>query len=71
MDWIKVTPETMPEEGQGVILTYVDSNGHKYIEIDALFEDGKFKVYSEVWTCYVEKGDRATHWIPYPEHAEN
>lgn len=71
MDWVKVMPETMPKEGQGVILTYIDSAGKKYIEVDALFENGKFKAYSEAWDMYIERDDKVTHWMPLPEPADD
>lgn len=76
MDWIKVTPETMPPKGKRLILTSENPDGSKTIDI-------------AVW-CVEEKGwllllpgfhpstladskteFTITHWMPYPEPAED
>lgn len=71
MDWIKVTPETMPNERQYVLVTYIDCTGEKCVDPDCLFEDGKFKRYDFRWEEYEETDDIVTHWMPLPEPAED
>lgn len=77
MEWIKVTPETIPPEGELVLVTvhgqqlhdvwgnvYYDRDLEHWVEAsctlnpddDRLVDDGGLKV---------------THWMPYPEPAED
>lgn len=73
MDWIKVTPETMPPEGQKVIATTV-WRGKKQVEFELYRKDGEWWQDYENWDgggscCYL--GGDVTHWMPYPGPAED
>jgi Protein of unknown function (DUF551) len=57
--WIKITPETMPEEGKWVLTysnAYVDS-----FQFSVLWWDRK-----EWRDCYGDSGYQPTHYMPIP-----
>ena len=68
MDWIKVTPETMPPDGSWVLVTSVWS-GEKSVEY-AQYENGEFL--GEAEGCMGDRWeiDGVTHWMPMPEPAK-
>lgn len=69
MDWIKVTPETMPEEEQYVLVTAI-WKGEKYVTY-AQYTNGHFL--SDIIDIFAanEEIDNVTHWMPYPKPAED
>lgn len=72
MDWIKVTPETMPKEGQRVNVTYSYHGGEGQVAGEFFREHGEWIVpFGE--NGYEIAGEEydVTHWCPYPEPAED
>lgn len=73
MNWIKVTPETMPPEMDEVFVTVEDENGKRYVMSDCRYNPQ----YGWEWQqepCYeywVDVSDKVTHWMPYPKPAED
>ena len=81
MDWIKVTPETMPPIGVYVLVTAIyNRTGERRVIGETAYE--------EYWTGYGNKwfgpvgsqndywpleneGYTVTHWMSYPEPAED
>lgn len=85
MDWIKVTPETMPPDMEPVIVT-VEEGGKKYTIADVRYNpDCGWMVLSDCSgsccsTLKEVKEDgywewigncKVTHWMPYPDPAED
>ena len=77
MDWIKVTPETMPPDMEPVIATIQDKrDGERETCSDVRYnsECKKWEVLMECYTGYWDEfGEfiEVTHWMPYPEPAED
>lgn len=73
MNWIKVTPETMPPENERVFATLVDCENNKEVEVVKLSVGGDY------WLCMmygalparISDGIKVTHWMPYPKPAED
>lgn len=72
MDWIKVTPDTMPPEGEEVLVT-VDNYGYSKETLGG----ATYTEYSG-WMvlCGSDEGaepiyGKVTHWMPYPAPAED
>lgn len=74
MDWIKVTPETMPKENETVFVTikYDDS------EVVVVWADVRWnknagwEYLTNSWEDIWGKVDgEVTHWMKYPEPAED
>lgn len=74
MDWIKVTPDTMPPDMETVIVTILQSNGEKIVcpfaryiaqnkEWYWAFNDEFYSGVSGDWII--------THWMPYLTPAED
>ena len=86
MDWIKVTPETMPPDMEPVMVTlmFSDADG-KFVWADARYNGVKWEylsnswdnVWSDIdglacgWASGRFAGSKVTHWMPYPEPAED
>lgn len=85
MDWIKVTPETMPKDMEPVIVT-VEESGKRYTIADARYnQDCGWQALFDCSGSFCEtiaeaKKDgywdglgncKVTHWMPYPDHAED
>lgn len=73
MAWIKVTPETMPLEGEAVIVTIrYDDSDKRVVWADVRWrEDVGWEYLSNSWDSIWSQVDGAvTHWMPYPEPAE-
>lgn len=73
MDWIKVTPDTMPPDMERVIVTVVGPLG-KYIMKDIFFDKsaGLWGYEDEAgYNIYLNYTLNITHWMPYPEPAED
>lgn len=73
MDWIKVAPETMPPDGQEVIATVIWRN-EKRIEFGLYREDNEWRQDYDGMDgggteYYLD--NEVTHWMPYPEPAED
>lgn len=78
MDWIKVT-DRLPEEGQRVIVTRVpmlNMSGSKMVDCGDCgdwieYQNGRFMRFSYEWDEWSDITDSVTHWMPYPEPAED
>lgn len=81
MDWIKVTPERMqldgeqmPFPGEMVFVTAEESDGIRHTICNC-----RYNPYKKRWEEYAnaspewwkEVGGTVTHWMPYPEPAED
>lgn len=68
MDWIKVTPETMPPDMEKVLLTFNgETTTGRYNKDTGYIEHLQYTGgYSEF---YPQSG--VTHWMPLPEPAED
>lgn len=74
MHWIKVTPETMPPDKGMVLVTVKDVSGQKWVESDICWneKEGKWQHWhSDGFWENLLLGDEVTHWMPYPEPAED
>lgn len=78
MDWIKVTPETMPKNGQHVIATIFRIDGKKDVEPFVRHYNGQWEIieYDSIYwqPIRLDGTDRyleVTHWMPYPDPAED
>ncbi len=74
MDWIKATPQTMPPDGQDVIVT-INGKVKKHIVFGVYRKNGKWRADYEfdeddIYVHYYSD-DEVTHWMPYPEPAED
>lgn len=68
--WIRVT-ERLPEEGQRVIVTQV-SRGYKHVCSDLVRYTGRrFMFVFDDWLSRYDITNEVTHWMPYPEPAED
>ena len=73
MDWIKVTPETMPPDMEPVMVTlmFSDADG-KFVWADARYNGVKWEYLSNSWdNVWSDIDGEVTHWMPYPEPAED
>lgn len=75
MDWIKVTPETMPPDNELVFVTCKNRYGKRYVLHDIVYSAeyscwkwGKEKYRNDYWPTLT---DEVTHWMPYPDPAED
>lgn len=83
MDWIKVTPETIPPDMEPVIVTafhqgrvegekernkdvFTDVRWNKMLQA---FEIKEWNICQYEWTTWHDL--KVTHWMPYPEPAED
>lgn len=76
MNWIKVTPETMPSKGERVILTTINQDGSKTTDVATWFgEENGWKILLLGYhSCTLADGGYSftiTHWMPYPKPAED
>lgn len=76
MDWIKVTPETMPPDMEPVMVTGRVNDGGKQTWVDVRYnpEYKEWEWLADAVGDYWEglgKDYEVTHWIPYPEPAED
>ena len=76
MGWIKVTPETMPPEGMDVLTTLEHPDGTRITSLTAArYVHGKWEILLNTDTLrflWVAADDLpVTHWMPYPEPAED
>ena len=73
MNWLKVTPETMPPDMEPVIVTVKGKCG-KDIMKDVVWsaQNGGW-AYDDGSDCLVYLDDNLefTHWMPYPDPAED
>lgn len=77
MDWIKVTPETVPPDGEPILIT-IESwmDKHRYVwETQARWHNGFYEVWEDNgfacgWGSGRFSGSKVTHWMPWPEPAE-
>lgn len=75
MDWIKVTPETMPTDNELVFVTCKNRYGKRYVLHDIVYSAeyscwkwGKEEYGNDYWPTLT---DDVTHWMPYPGPAED
>lgn len=71
MNWIKVTPETMPPDMEPVIVTYEEDDGKRDVFLDAVWCEER-----NGWAFATECGYefvnmKITHWMPTPKPAED
>lgn len=76
MDWIKVKPETMPPDVEPVMVTVRVDGGEKQTWADVRYnqEYQGWELLSDVVEdCWEKLGNdcEVTHWMPYPEPAED
>lgn len=77
MNWIKVTPDTMPKEYEKVIVTIKNKDGHRYVLENVEFRPdsvlGQWWYYSFNSDSYepIDKDETITHWIPKLKPAED
>lgn len=66
MDWIKVTPDTMPKEREEVFVNIKHKSGAKF-SIPGVFWTG------DCWAnlSFPIRDFKVTHWMPYPAPAED
>lgn len=74
MDWIKVTPETMPPERENVLVTIrYDDSDEKFVWADVRWSkdvgwEYLASSFDDIWTSV---DGEVTHWMPYPKPAED
>lgn len=78
MDWIKVTPETMPPDMEPILITVKNrSFTPKYVcPHQARLRFGQFEIcinelFGKEWENVKNIGIIVTHWMPYPKPAED
>ena len=77
MEWIKVTPETMPPAMCPVMVTVRSKKDPDFVDLmknvlwNPEYEDGW--CWDDGADCYVYLDDNmeVTHWMPYPEPAKD
>lgn len=77
MDWIKCT-DRMPPDGEPILIT-IESwmDKHRYVwETQARWHNGFYEVWEDDglacgWASGRFAGSKVTHWMPYPEPAED
>lgn len=73
MDWIKVTPETMPLDMEVVFITVEEIDGKRYVMSDCRYNpdygwEWAYEAGADYWE---DVSGRVTHWMPYPAPAED
>lgn len=81
MDWIKVSPETMPPDMEPIMVTvepwknqwlrYVPKRQVRYNESRNSYEIYQDDGFACGWNRSELAGDRITHWMRWPELAED
>ena len=79
MDWTKVTPKTMPPNGEPVIVTLEETNSKKrFTEFDVAWSKRQGEwIWINFGTTPMKTAPvssarmRVTHWMPYPKPAED
>lgn len=73
MNWIKVTPETMPPDMEPVIVTVDDKYNPPKYTWGGRTNKGKWELLIEAGDVYasIKEWILVTHWMPYPEPAED
>lgn len=73
MGWIKVTPDTMPTPMQRVLVTIEDKYGYRFV-----CSDFRFVSLMPCWERLISLDGRwvtfngkITHWMAYPDPAED
>lgn len=67
--WIKVTPETMPQDMQSVMVTVKHPGGGSGVYPEARFNGnaGKWQwAYVPAYDDWVDFENEVTHWMPWP-----
>lgn len=72
MDWIKVTPETMPPDMEPVLVT-TEYDGKRGVIADVRYNPKYgWEVLTDALGDYWEDiREKVTHWMPFPEPAED
>lgn len=74
MDWIKVTPETMPNRDGFYLCSCERPNGERFTTSISSFYDTKNGFYYMIGSKRVGVGEgigaKVTHWMPLPKPAE-
>lgn len=73
MDWIKVTPETMPPDMEPVMVTVKGKLGSDIMKDVVWEQKSNGWAYDDGADCliYLDENLKVTHWMPYPEPAED
>lgn len=73
MDWVKVTPETMPPNGECVFVTALNEyDGQKMVIGEVAYTDGEWKLARmDDEDIFLPFGLTITHWAHYPAPAED
>lgn len=77
MDWIKVTQETMPPDMESVFASVIDEDGDK-----VLYPECRWNSWRKIWeypkewygwdeVVWLRVIGTVTHWMPYPDPAED
>lgn len=70
MNWTAVTPETMPSEGEDVLIVVISASGQRVVlPTSARVSNGKWELLVDPgsWGYIDASGLSITHWMPYPE----
>lgn len=72
MDWIKVTPETMPVDLETVIVNVKLKNGENRVYHEARWNKKKnqWEMLDLSFEDWWRTNLNITHWFPYPESPE-
>lgn len=73
MEWIKVTPDTMPPDMEPVMLTVEDEEGKRYTMSECRYNpsfgwEWAYDAGADYWQTIREK---VTHWMEYPYPAQD
>ena len=70
-NWIKCTPDTMPETNDEVLITYIVNGDRKrrFVETASWYGDGEEGNWWSVWDEYCMPGTRreVLAWMPTPK----
>lgn len=71
--WIKVTPDTMPTPMQRVLVTIEDKYGYRFLGSDFRFVSlmPRWERLISLDGRWITFNGNITHWMPYPEPAED
>lgn len=73
MEWIKVTPETMPPDMESVIVT-AEYKSMRYVLTECRWNSERkcFEIpFDDCIDYWEDVDDKITHWMPIPEPAED
>lgn len=71
MNWIKVTPETMPPDMDPVMVTVRHTGNFKSVYVDARYNAAIGRWQFEYGGNYINFDSQVTHWAFWPKPAED